>query len=255
MDNTFLNIQTDIIPAVTPCPTQEYINQRYSRQIALHEIKEEGQARLMQSSALIVGLGGLGSAVATYLTGAGIGHIGLCDSDTVSLSNLQRQVLYTEAEVGRPKAEMARRRLSAQSSPTRFSVYPDGLTDCNAIRIAAAFDILVDCTDNYATRYLIDDICLKLGKPWVYGSIGEFSGQVAVMNHHSQRRYADLYPDREALCSLPRRTAGVIGSVPGVIGSIQATEVLKILGGFGTPLDGKLLTLDLLTMETNILDF
>ncbi len=218
--------------------TNQHIDlRRYSRQTMLAEIGEEGQRRLLASSVLIVGLGGLGAAVATYLTGAGVGRIGLCDPDRVSLSNLQRQVLYTEQQIGMPKVEEAARRLGSQSSSTRFDLHPDGLTEENGETLAAGYDLLVDCTDNFATRYLIDDICHRLGKPWVYGSIGEFRGQVAVMNHLNGRRYADLYPDREALCALPHKTAGVIGAVPGVIGAMEASEALKLLAGFGNPLD------------------
>lgn len=228
---------------------------RYSRQTMLGEIGEEGQRRLLSSSVLIVGLGGLGAAVATYLTGAGVGRIGLCDPDIVSLSNLQRQVLYTESQLGLPKVEEAAKRLQSQSSVTRFDLYPDGLTEENGQVIASGYDLLVDCTDNFATRYLIDDICHRLGKPWVYGSIGEFRGQVAVMNHHRQRRYTDLYPDREELCALPRKTAGVIGAVPGVIGAIEASEALKLLAGFGEPLDGRLFSIDLLTLTSSTIEF
>ena len=236
--------------------TNQHIDlRRYSRQTMLAEIGEEGQRRLLASSVLIVGLGGLGAAVATYLTGAGVGRIGLCDPDRVSLSNLQRQVLYTEQQIGMPKVEEAARRLGSQSSSTRFDLHPDGLTEENGETLAAGYDLLVDCTDNFATRYHIDDICHRLGKPWVYGSIGEFRGQVAVMNHLNGRRYADLYPDREALCALPHKTAGVIGAVPGVIGAMEASEALKLLAGFGNPLDGKLFSIDLLTLSTLIIEF
>ncbi len=236
--------------------TNQHIDlRRYSRQTMLAEIGEEGQRRLLASSVLIVGLGGLGAAVATYLTGAGVGRIGLCDPDRVSLSNLQRQVLYTEQQIGMPKVEEAARRLGSQSSSTRFDLHPDGLTEENGETLTAGYDLLVDCTDNFATRYLIDDICHRLGKPWVYGSIGEFRGQVAVMNHLNGRRYTDLYPDRDALCALPRKIAGVIGAVPGVIGAMEASEALKLLAGFGDPLDGKLFSIDLLTLSTSIIEF
>lgn len=236
--------------------TNQHIDlRRYSRQTMLAEIGEEGQRRLLASSVLIVGLGGLGAAVATYLTGAGVGRIGLCDPDRVSLSNLQRQVLYTEQQIGMPKVEEAARRLGSQSSSTRFDLHPDGLTEENGETLAAGYDLLVDCTDNFATRYLIDDICHRLGKPWVYGSIGEFRGQVAVMNHLNGRRYTDLYPDRDALCALPRKIAGVIGAVPGVIGAMEASEALKLLAGFGDLLDGKLFSIDLLTLSTSIIEF
>lgn len=229
--------------------------ERYSRNIMLPQIGREGQERLLASSVLVVGAGGLGSAALPYLTGAGVGHIGIADPDTVSLSNLQRQVLYTEGETGTPKTLAAERRLSAQNSTLRFTLFPEGLTEENALRVASGFDLVLDCTDNFPTRYLIDDTCAALGKPWVHGAIGEFHGQLTVLGHRSGRRYAELYPDREALCGMPRRTLGVLGAVPGVIGAMQASEAIKILAGFGTPLEGKLFTLDFLTMEARTLSF
>lgn len=229
--------------------------ERYARQTALPEIGSLGQAMLARSSVLIVGLGGLGSPAATYLTGAGVGRIGLCDPDTVSLSNLQRQVLYTEAEVGQPKADCAARRLAAISGHTVFEKYPQGLTPENAREIIGAYDVVVDCCDNFATRYLIDDVCAEQGKVWVYGSIGAFNGQVAVMNGAHGLRYSYLYPDREELERQPASSGGVLGIVPGVIGAIEAGEAIKLLAQFGEPLDGKLYVIDLKTLNTNILQF
>ena len=186
---------------------------RYARQTMLPEIGTEGQRRLAGASVLIVGLGGLGSAAAPCLTGAGVGRIGLADPDVVSESNLQRQTLYTEQDVGRPKTQAAAERLAALSSHTHFECFPEGLTAANARELAAAFDLVVDCCDNFTTRYLIDDACAACGRPWVYGSIGAFHGQVGVFNHLRGRRYADLYPDREALCRRPQAVAGVIGAI------------------------------------------
>lgn len=230
-------------------------DERYARQTALPEIGPTGQAMIERGSVLIVGLGGLGAPAATYLTGAGVGRIGLCDPDTVSLSNLQRQVLYTEAEVGQPKVDCAARRLAAISGHTVFEKYPQGLTPENAREIIGAYDIVVDCCDNFATRYLIDDVCAELGKVWVYGSIGAFTGQAAVMNGAHGLRYSYLYPDREELEGQPAASGGVLGIVPGVIGAIEAGEALKLLGQFGEPLDGKLYVIDLKTLNTNILQF
>ena len=229
--------------------------ERYSRNIMLPQIGPEGQQRLLGSSVLVVGAGGLGSAALPYLVGAGVGHIGIADYDTVSLSNLQRQVLYTEDELDTPKTLAASRRLAAQNSSLRFSLFPEGFTPSNAREVAAPFDLLLDCTDNFAVRFLIDDTCADLGKPWVHGAIGEFHGQLTVFGHTLGRRYAELYPDRGALCSLPRRTLGVLGAVPGVIGAMQASEAIKLLAGFGTLLEGKLFTLDFLTMEARTLIF
>lgn len=227
---------------------------RYSRQTMLADFGHEGQRRLASSAVLIVGLGGLGAPVATYLTAAGVGRLGLCDPDTVSLSNLQRQVLYDETVLGHPKTEAAMQRLSALSPETRFDLWPEGLTPENARDIIADYDLVMDCTDNYAARYLIDDTCSDTGRRWVYGSIGEFNGQIAVMNGRAGVHYADLYPDRRALCGMPRRTAGVLGPVPGVIGAAQAVEALKLLAGCGEPLDGRLAVFDLLSMRMQVLD-
>lgn len=221
----------------------------------LPEIGEKGQARIHASSVLIVGLGGLGTPAATYLTGAGVGRIGLADNDAVSMSNLQRQTLYTEAQIGMPKTEAALQRLAAISSDVSFELYPEGIDASNATDIFRLYDVIVDCCDNFATRYLIDDTCTQLGKPWVHGSIGEFHGQVSVFNLAAGRRYTELYPDRKALCALPRKTTGVIGAVPGIIGAIEACETLKILAGFGSPCEGQLFTIDLLTLGTALIKF
>ena len=229
--------------------------ERYARQTMLPEIGPEGQRRLAASSVLLVGVGGLGSPAALYLTGAGVGRLGLADPDTVSESNLQRQVLYTESQIGRPKPAAARERLAALSSSTRFDLHPEGLTAENARELVAAYDLVVECCDNFATRYLLDEACAEVGRPWVYGSIGAFHGQVGLMNGRRGRRYADLYPDREALCRRPRTTTGVLGPVPGVIGALEASEAIKWIVGFGEPLDGRLLTIDLMTLQTEIIEF
>lgn len=227
-------------------------SERYSRQTMLPQFGEEGQRRLAVSSVLVAGLGGLGSAAATYLAAAGVGRLVLCDPDTVSLSNLQRQVLYSEEEIGLSKAAAAEKRLRRLNSGVRYEVMPDGIRPENA-GFVAGVDLVVDCTDNYPARFLIDDACAAAGKPWVHGALGEFSGCVAVFGGESGARYSDLYPDREELCALPRPTLGVLGAVPGVIGAIQASEALKVLAGCGEPLWERLFTIDLLTMETNII--
>lgn len=231
-------------------------SERYSRQTMLPQIGLEGQERLRAARVLIVGLGGLGAPVATYLAGAGVGHIALCDPDTVSLSNLQRQTLYTEADLGKPKAECALRRLHELNSEIDFTAVPEGITTENAAWLVAGCDLVVDCTDNFATRYLIDDTCAAAGRPWVYGAIGEFCGQVAVMNLPPRaRRLTDLFPDREELLGRPRITMGVLGAVPGAIGAIQACEAIKVITGCGEPLAGRLFFLDLLSLRSEIIDF
>ena len=229
--------------------------ERYARQTMLPEIGPEGQRRLAASSVLLVGVGGLGSPAALYLTGAGVGRLGLADPDTVSESNLQRQVPSTDSQIGPPRAPPARDRLAALSSSTRFDLHPEGLTAENARELVAAYDLVVECCDNFTTRYLLDEACAEVGRPWVYGSIGAFHGQVSLFNGRTGRRYTELYPDREALCALPRSTAGVLGTVPGVIGAIEASEAIKWIAGFGEPLEGKLFTIDLKTLQTETIEF
>ena len=221
----------------------------------LAELGEEGQKRLQGATVLIVGAGGLGSAVAPYLAGAGVGTLIVADSDTVSLSNLHRQILYSEEETGQRKAECAARRLRKLNSGITVEVCNEGLTAENAEKLISHSDAVVDCCDNYETRILIDDVCAKTGKPWIYGSIGEFSGQVSVFNHKKGKRYSDLFPDIEELCRQPKRVAGVIGPVPGVIGALEAAECLKLLAGIGETAEGKLMTFDLLNVTTEILEF
>lgn len=228
--------------------------ERYSRQTMLPEIGEEGQRRLQVSSALIVGLGGLGAPVAIYLTAAGVGCIGLADNDRVSLTNLQRQVLYDEDCLGALKTESAELRLKKMSSSTMFRIHGDRLTAENVSEIIGHYDIVVDCTDNYRTRLLIDDECHKAGKPWIHGAIEGFRGVVTVFNYIKKRRYSELFPDISELDDNGTVT-GTFGVLPGVVGCLQATEALKILGGFGEPLDGKLLTIDILTNFYNVIEF
>ena len=219
----------------------------------LYRITIERRGRMVPVMALADS--GLGSAAALYLTGAGVGRIGLADADTVSKSNLQRQVLYTERQIGMPKSAAARERLAALSSHTAFECRPEGITPENARPILDGYDLILDCCDNFPTRYLLDDLCAACRKPWVHGSIGEFYGQVTVFNGRKGRRYRDLYPDRKALCARPRITQGVLGTVPGVIGTLQASEAIKYLCGFGEPLDGRLFTIDLRTLQTQIIDY
>lgn len=228
--------------------------ERYSRQIMLDGVGDKGQRRLAGASVLIVGLGGLGAPVASYLTGAGVGRIGLCDKDTVSLSNLQRQILYTEADLGQPKCECALRRLQAMSSQTAFDLHPDGLTPGNAADIISGYDLVVDCCDNFATRYLIDDVCRETGRRWIFGSIGEFNGYVGVFGGRSGAKFTDLFADRETLSARPAAAAGVLGPVPGVVGAIEASEALKTIVGIGETLDGRLFCINLLTLESNIIN-
>lgn len=219
----------------------------------LPEIGEEGQARLSAAKVLIVGVGGLGSPIALYLASAGVGTIGLVDNDVVSLSNLQRQVLYTEEEIGDLKAVCASLRLSALNREITVNACPGFLDAQNAQELIRQYDIVVDGCDNFATRYAIDDACAALGKPYVYGAIGGFEGQVSVFHYgEAKKSYRDVYPDEREMLQMPPLPQGVAGVTPAVIGSIEATEVLKIICGFGEVLAGKLWTIDLRTLQSNI---
>ena len=226
--------------------------ERYNRQIILPEIGEEGQAKLEAAKVLIVGVGGLGSPIALYLAGAGVGTIGLVDDDVVSISNLHRQILYSEVQTGELKALCASMRLKALNSDIRVNAYPKRLTEENVRELISQYDIVVDGCDNFSTRYLINDVCVELGKPYVYGAICGFEGQVAVFNYRTNKNYRDLYPCEEEMLSMPSPPKGVIGVTPAITGSIEAAEVIKIINNYDTVLSGKLWTIDLRSLQTNI---
>ena len=213
--------------------------ERYARHIALKEIGEEGQKKINHAQVLVIGAGGLGSPVLLYLAAAGVGTIGIMDDDYVSESNLQRQILYDTQCLGEPKAAAAARKLSALNPGCTLHPMPFRLTRENAQATIAQYDIVVDATDNLETRYLINDACVACGKPFVYGSICEFTGQVSVFNYQGGATYRDLYPYHEGIHDFSQ-PLGVIGALPGVVGSIQAAETLKIILG------GRLLLIDLL---------
>lgn len=229
--------------------------ERYNRQILLPELGEEGQQRLQRAKVLIVGVGGLGSPIALYLAGSGVGTIGLIDDDVVSVSNLQRQVLYSETEVGMPKAIQAKKRLEALNGEVQIKAYPTRLTKENATELIGQYDIVVDGCDNFATRYLINDTCVALGKVYVYGAIRAFDGQVSVFNYRGGPDYRHFFPDEAEMLSMPHPPKGVLGVTPGMVGCAEAAEVLKIIGGYGEVLSGKLWVIDLKTMETHLLSF
>lgn len=225
---------------------------RYSRQILLPEIGQSGQQKLKQAKVLIIGCGGLGSPAALYLAAAGVGRLGLMDYDRVETSNLQRQVLYQNSDVGKHKAEAGRARLCALNPEITIDLHEEALSPANALNIFAGYDLILDGTDNFATRYLINDACVMLGKPFVYGSIYRFDGQVSVFNLDGGPCYRCLYPLPPAPDAVPScAEAGVLGVLPGVIGSLQATEVIKIITASGQSLSGRLLIYDALQMSFN----
>ena len=229
------------------------MNNKYHRQTLLSEIGEEGQEKLKQARVLIAGVGGLGCPIALYLTTAGVGRLGLIDDDVVSLSNLHRQVLYNEADIGQPKAECAARHLQQKNSDIELTAYPIRLTKENAERLIREYDIVVDGCDNHATRYLISDVCHQLQKPYVYAAIGAFQGQAGVLCYEEQAStYRTLFPDEDVMCDR-KAEKGVIGTTPAVIGSLVANEVIKLIIGYGDVLKNKLFCIDLLTLQTQLI--
>jgi adenylyltransferase/sulfurtransferase len=222
---------------------------RYARQTRLPELGEEGQRRLTGGSALIVGAGGLGSPIAIYLAAAGVGHIGLVDFDRVDETNLHRQVLYGTKDIGRPKLESAREHLRDLNPEVEVTTHDGALTSDNALDIIRGYDVVLDGTDNFPTRYLVNDACTIAGKPNVYGSVFRFEGQVSVFDARTGPCYRCLYPEPPPPHLVPScADAGVIGVLPGVIGTIQATEAVKIIAGIGETLLGRLLLFDALNM-------
>lgn len=229
-----------------------YMDERYARQIALPEVGEAGQQRLREASVLVVGAGGLGSPVLLYLAAMGIGRLGIVDDDVVGLSNLQRQVLYSTEELGLGKAEVAHARLAALNPEVRIDIYSERLTERNAEGIIRGYDMVVDACDNYATRLLIDDVTAHLGIPYIYGSVEGFVGQVSVFNALGAGRYRSFAGDAIVACE--GRAVSVLGALPGVVGSLQAMEVVKLIVGIGEPLAGQMLYIDLLTNSYNVFE-
>lgn len=227
---------------------------RYSRHFVLPDFGEEGQRKLKSSAVLVVGAGGLGAPVLYYLIAAGVGRVGIADHDTVDLSNLQRQILFTTSDIGINKASAAKARLSALNPHVDIQAINQQVTRNNAISLVGGFDIVVDATDNFPTRYLLNDACVLTNKPLVYGSVFRYEGQVAVFNAAGGPSYRDLYPVPPDPGSVPDcEQGGVLGVLPGVIGCIQANEVIKWICGSPHTLAGKLLLLDLQTMAMNVI--
>ena len=227
---------------------------RYNRHIIMPEIGSEGQEKLKAAKVLVVGAGGLGCPVLQYLTAAGVGTLGICDFDFVDESNLQRQILFATTDIGKPKAKVAAEKLAAQNPFVRFNIHNTMLTKDNALELFSKYDIIVDGSDNFPTRFMVNDACVISGKPLVFGAIYKFEGQVAVFNYQNGPTYRCLVPEQpDSSEMLSCSQIGVIGVLPGIIGSYQANEVIKIITGAGEVLSGKLLIIDTLKMEHNIL--
>lgn len=229
---------------------------QYSRHLILDKIGEAGQLKLKQSKVLVIGAGGLGCPVLQYLTAAGVGTIGIIDNDVVDQSNLQRQILYTFDDIGKSKAETAAKRLKKLNPFIHFNIYNEKLTKFNAISLFEKYDVIVDGSDNFATRYLTNDVSILTKKPLVYGAIFKFEGQVSVFNYKGSASYRCLYPTPPKPEESPNCSEiGVLGILPGIIGSLQANEVIKIICGIGEVLANKLLMYDTLSMRQMILKF
>ncbi len=232
---------------------------RYNRHLVLSNFGLEGQTKLRGASVLVVGAGGLGCPALLYLTAAGVGKLGIVDSDAVDLSNLQRQVLYTTHDIGKRKAEVAVERLRSLNPNVTFISHVVKLSSNNALQVLSEYDVIIDGSDNFPTRYLLNDACIILDKPLVYGSILKFEGQLSVFNIKKKdgsysSNYRDLFPIPPEPESAPNcEEAGVLGVLPGMIGAMQANEAIKIITGIGTPLYDKLLMFDAETMDQTII--
>ncbi len=223
---------------------------RYSRHLIMPEVGPAGQRKLKQASVLLVGTGGLGAPLALYLAAAGVGHLGLVDFDVVDESNLQRQIIHGVSTLGKPKIESAKARIADMNPLVEVTTYNANLTSDNAFEILEPYDIIIDGTDNFPTRYLVNDACVLLDKPNVYGSIFRFEGQASVFAVKEGPCYRCLYPEPPPPGLVPScAEGGVLGVLPGLIGTIQATEAIKLIIGQGTPLIGRLLLFDALEMR------
>jgi molybdopterin/thiamine biosynthesis adenylyltransferase/rhodanese-related sulfurtransferase len=248
--------KTDIAapkPATTAQPPLSLSKEevlRYSRHLIMPEVGMDGQLKLKAAKVLCIGTGGLGAPLGQYLAAAGVGRIGLVDFDKVDLTNLQRQILFSTNDVNRPKIQAAAERLCGLNPDIQIDTFETMLTSANALDILKDYDIVVDGTDNFATRYLVNDACVLLGKPNVYGSIFRFEGQASVFGYSNGPCYRCLYPEPPPPGLVPScAEGGVLGVLPGIVGSIQAAETLKLIIGKGEPLVGRLLLFDALSMK------
>lgn len=235
----------------------ENLENRYHRQMILKSFGKSGQEKLAQAKVLVIGAGGLGCPALQYLTAAGVGTIGIVDGDTVSITNLHRQILFSEKNLSKPKAATAAVKLSALNSEVKLNVYNETVTTSNALEIISNYDVVLDCTDNFESRYLINDACILLDKPLVYAAVLKYEGQVAVFNFKNNPleesiNYRDLFPNPlDAAHSVSCNEAGVLGVLPGIMGVLQATETLKIITEIGEVLSNKLLVYNALNSSFN----
>src|SRR5438874_490071 len=243
-----LEMPVDLKSAATALSNEEIL--RYSRHLIMPEVGMEGQQKLKAAKVLCIGTGGLGSPLALYLTAAGVGTLGLVDFDVVDYTNLQRQIIHSTPDVGRPKLDSAEEKLRALNPYVDIRKFETRLTSANALEIFREFDVIADGTDNFPTRYLVNDACVLSGKPNVYGSIFRFEGQASVFATKDGPCYRCLYPEPPPPGLVPScAEGGVLGILPGLVGVMQATEVIKLILGAGEPLIGRLLLIDALGMK------
>lgn len=225
---------------------------RYSRNILLEGIGKSGQCKLLNSSVLIIGTGALGSIVAMYLAGSGIGKIGIADYDTIDITNLQRQLSFEESDCGKSKVETMADKLKSVNSGIKVVIYNKLMQHDDLIEICNHYDVVVECTDNPYTKYLVTDVCVALGVPYCLGGVAQYKGQVMSWNKGALC-YRDIFPESaDRNDYMPCSLGGVLGPLPGIIGSIQASEVIKIIVGIGTPLYNRMLLIDALNMDFQI---
>lgn len=234
---------------MTPNSTSE----KFQRHYLIDGFTTLEQEKLSAARVLIIGAGGLGSPVLLYLAGAGVGNIGLVEFDLLESSNLHRQILYADHDLGSEKAELAKQRLEELNPEISINIFPEMWTPESAARIAENHDIIVDCSDNIPSRRLSDQISRQLGIPFVYGAVHQMEGQIAVFNYRGSKSYTDLFPDDQP--PPPRKPIGVLGPVPGIIGSYQAAEVIKIITGIGEVLANKILYISARTNRSQIMEF
>lgn len=228
---------------------------RYSRPMSLAEIGTGGQLKLKEAKVLVIGAGGLGSPILTYLATSGIGHLGVVDFDCVELHNLHRQILFTESDLGQYKVDCAAKRIKQLNPHLTFYAYRERLTRVNSEEVFATFDYIVDGTDNFATRYLVNDTCVKLGKPLIYGTILGFQGQLAVFNHKGSKHLRAIFPEAPDPKDVPNCSLnGVLGTFPGIIGTMMAQETIKVILDLH-PLHNQLLLIDTLHWKIQVLNF
>lgn len=230
-------------------------SKRYSRQVALPEIGTIGQQKLLNAKVLVIGAGGLGCPVLQMLAASGVGTLGIVDGDVVDVTNLHRQLLYTNEDCGTKKVEAAANAISRINPDVNVNVYPEFISESNIATIVKEYEILVDCTDTIATRYLINDISVHLGKPMIYASIHKFEGQISVFNYQNGPSYRCLFPEKNSKEIPNCVTTGVLGVLPNTLGMLQATEVLKIILGIGKVTSGELLIYNALHLSFNELEF